>query len=44
MLLGSTGLVLPTAAQNTVRLVYGSAALVASLREQQGNFATLPIL
>ena len=38
--LGSTGLVLPGTAQNPVRLVYGSAALVASLRGQ--HFATSP--
>ena len=41
--LGSTGLVLPATAQNPARLVYGSAALVASLRGQQSHFATLPI-
>ena len=28
--------------QNPACLVYGSAALVASLREQQSHFATLP--
>ena len=44
MLAGSTGLVLPATAQNPVRLVYGSAALVASLRGQQSHFATLPII
>ena len=43
VLLGWTGLVLPVHAQNHVCLVYGSAALVASLREQQSHFATLPI-
>ena len=42
--LGSTGLVLPATAQNPARLVYGSAALVASLRGQQSHFATLPII
>ena len=35
MLLGPTGLVLSCTAQNPARLVYGSAALVASLRGQQ---------
>ena len=43
VLLDSTGLVLPAAAQRPARLVYGSAALVASLRGQQSHFATLPI-
>ena len=43
MLLGWTGLVLPTTAQNRASLVYGSAYLVASLRGQQGHFATLPM-
>ena len=42
MLLGSTGLVLSVHTQNPARLVYGSAALVASLREQHCHFATLP--
>ena len=42
VLLGWTGLVLPATAQNPARLVYGSAALVASLRGQQSHFATLP--
>ena len=42
LLLGWTGLVLPAPAQNPARLVYGSAALVASLRGQQSHFATLP--
>ena len=41
--LGWTGLVLPATAQNPARLVYGSAALVASLRGQQSHFTTLPI-
>ena len=41
--LGTTGLVLPATAQSPARLVYGSAALVASLRGQQSHFATLPI-
>ena len=41
--LGSTGLVLSCTAQNPARLVYGSAALVASLRGQHCHFATLPI-
>ena len=44
VLLGSTGLVLSGPAQDPARLVYGSAALVASLREQQNHFATLPIM
>ena len=44
MLLGWTGLVLLCTAQNPARLVYGSAALVASLREQQSHFATLPMI
>ena len=43
VLLGWTGLVLSVHAQNPARLVYGSAALVASLRGQQSHFATLPI-
>ena len=43
VLLGTTGLVLPAAAQSPARLVYGSAALVASLRGQPRPFATLPI-
>ena len=43
VLLGWTGLVLLCTAQNPARLVYGSAALVASLRGQQSHFATLPI-
>ena len=43
MLLGWTGLVLHATAQNPVRLGYGSAALVASLRGQHCHFATLPI-
>ena len=42
VLLGWTGLVLSCTAQNPARLVYGSAALVASLRGQQSHFATLP--
>ena len=42
MLLGPTGLLLSCTAQNPARLVYGSAALVASLRGQQSHFATLP--
>ena len=42
VLLGWTGLVLLCTAQNPARLVYGSAALVASLRGQQSHFATLP--
>ena len=42
VLLGSTGLVLSGPAQDPARLVYGSAALVASLRGQQNHFATLP--
>ena len=42
VLLRWTGLVLPAPAQNPARLVYGSAALVASLRGQQSHFATLP--
>ena len=40
--LGWTGLVLSETIQNPARLVYGSAALVASLRGQQSHFATLP--
>ena len=44
MLLGWTGLVLSCTAQNPARLVYGSAALVASLRGQHCHFATLPII
>ena len=44
MLLGWTGLVLSCTAQNLARLVYGSAALVASLRGQQSHFATLLII
>ena len=44
VLLGWTGLVLLCTAQNPARLVYGSAALVASLRGQQSHFATLPII
>ena len=43
VLLGWTGLVLLCTAQNPARLVYGSAALVASLRGQHCHFATLPI-
>ena len=43
VLLGSTGLVLSGPAQDPARLVYGSAALVASLRGQQSHFATLPM-
>ena len=43
MLLGWTGLVLSGTTRNPARLVYGSAALVASLRGQQSHFATLPI-
>ena len=42
VLLGWTGLVLPATTQNPARLVYGSAALVASLRGQHCHFATLP--
>ena len=42
VLLGWTGLVLLCTAQNPARLVYGSAALVASLRGQHCHFATLP--
>ena len=37
------GRVLPAAAQTPARLVYGSAALAASLRGQQSHLATLPI-
>ena len=44
VLLGWTGLVLLCTAQNPARLVYGSAALVASLRGQHCHFATLPII
>ena len=44
VLAGWTGLVLPAAAHSPARLVYGSAALVASLRGQQSHFATLPIM
>ena len=40
---GLDGQALPGTAQNPARLVYGSAALVASLRGQQSHFATLPI-
>ena len=40
---GPDGQVLPGIAQNPARLVYGSAALVASLRGQHCHFATLPI-
>ena len=43
MLLGPTGLVLSCTTQNPARLVYGSAALVATLRGQHCHFATLPI-
>ena len=43
VLLGWTGLVLLCTAQNPARLVYGSAALVASLRGQHCHFATLPM-
>ena len=43
VLLGWTGLVLSGIPRNPTRLVYGSAALVASLRGQQSHFATLPI-
>ena len=43
VLLAWTGLVLLCTAQNPARLVYGSAALVASLRGQHCHFATLPI-
>ena len=39
---GLDGQALPGTAQNPARLVYGSAALVGSLRGQQSNFATLP--
>ena len=42
--LGWTGLVLFETVQNPGRLVYGSAALVASLRGQQSHFATLPMM
>ena len=42
VLLGWTGLVLSGTTRNPARLVYGSAALVASLRGQQSHFATLP--
>ena len=42
--LGWTGLVLFETGQNPTRLVYGSAALVASLRGQLSHFATLPII
>ena len=42
VLAGWTGLVLPAAAHSPARLVYGSAALVASLRGQQSHLATLP--
>ena len=44
MLLGWTGLVLLCTAQDPARLVYGSAALVASLRGQHCHFATLLIM
>ena len=44
VLLGWTGLVLSCTAQNPARLVYGSAALVASLRGQHCHFATLPMI
>ena len=40
---GPDGPVLPVTARNPARLAYGSAALVASLREQHCHFATLPI-
>ena len=40
---GPDGQALPGTAQNPARLVYGSAALVASLRGQQSHFATLPM-
>ena len=43
VLLGWTGPMLPATAQNPDRQVYGSAALVASLRGQQSHFATLPV-
>ena len=41
---GLDGQALPGTAQNPARLVYGSAALVASLRGQQSHFATLPAM
>ena len=44
VLLGWTGLVLPATAQNPARLVYGSAAIVASLRGPQSHFDPLPII
>ena len=42
VLVGWTGLVLSATAHNPARLVYGSAALVASLRGQHCHYATLP--
>ena len=44
VLAGWTGLVLSAAPHSPARLVYGSAALVASLRGQQSHFARLPII
>ena len=44
VLLGWTGIVLSGNTRNPARLVYGSAALVASLRGQQSHFATLPTI
>ena len=44
VLVGWTGLVLSATQKTAPRLVYRSAALVASLRGQQSHFATLPII